>query len=127
MDVFVLPSINEGISNTILEAMATGLPVVAAHVGGNPELVADGVTGALYDPARPGTLEAALVPYLADPAHREAHGRAGRERVVQNFSLEAMVQRYQALYDELLKDQRPSPRPSPARAGEGGRRPGEGN
>ena len=52
-DVFVLPSLNEGISNTILEAMATGLPVVAGRVGGNPELVADGVTGRLYDPADP--------------------------------------------------------------------------
>lgn len=121
MDLFVLPSINEGISNTILEAMATGLPVVAGRVGGNPELIVDGVTGALYDPAQPGALESALASYLVDPARCRAHGRAGRERVVQNFSLEAMVQRYLALYDELLKDNRPSPRPSPAIAGEGGK------
>jgi glycosyltransferase involved in cell wall biosynthesis len=100
-DLFVLPSVNEGISNTILEAMATGLPVVAGRVGGNPELVLDGVTGSLYDPADPGALERALLPYLTDPALRRAHGKAARERVVQNFSLEAMVQRYLALYDEL--------------------------
>ncbi len=109
-DVFVLPSLNEGISNTILEAMATGLPVVAGRVGGNPELVVDGVTGRLYDPADPSALEGALLPYLTDPALREAHGRAARGRVVQNFSLEAMVQRYQDLYDELLG-------PSPAAGG----------
>ena len=90
-DVFVLPSINEGISNTILEAMATGLPVVAGRVGGNPELVVDGVTGAPVRSRRPGGLEQALLPYLTDPALRQAHGAAGRARVVQNFSLDAMV------------------------------------
>lgn len=101
-DIFVLPSLNEGISNTILEAMATGLPVVAARVGGNPELVLDAVTGTLYDPLDPGALERALVSYIADPARRRAHGNAGRDRVVQNFSLAAMVDRYLALYDDLL-------------------------
>jgi sugar transferase (PEP-CTERM/EpsH1 system associated) len=103
-DVFVLPSINEGISNTILEAMATGLPVVAGRVGGNPEIVADGVTGRLYDPVDASGLEQALMPYLTDPVVRRAHGAAGRARVVQNFSLAAMVGRYQNFYDELLAD-----------------------
>jgi sugar transferase (PEP-CTERM/EpsH1 system associated) len=102
MDVFVLPSVNEGISNTILEAMASGLPVVAGRVGGNPELVADGVTGRLYDPQAADALEQALLPYLEARALRLAHGAAGRDRVVQNFSLDAMVNRYSALYDELL-------------------------
>jgi sugar transferase (PEP-CTERM/EpsH1 system associated) len=101
-DVFVLPSLNEGVSNTILEAMATGLPVVAGRVGGNPELVVDDVTGRLYDPGGPAALEQALLPYLTDPALREAHGAAARRRVVQYFRLEAMVQRYLDLYDELL-------------------------
>jgi glycosyltransferase involved in cell wall biosynthesis len=101
-DLFVLPSINEGISNTILEAMATGLPVVAARVGGNPELIADGITGRLYDQADPAALERALLPYLTDPAECRTHGAAGRERVMQNFSLDAMVRRYLEMYDELL-------------------------
>lgn len=101
-DVFVLPSVNEGISNTILEAMATGLPVVASRVGGNPELVEDGLCGRLYDPAAPTALQQALLPYLTDPALRERHGRAARQRVVQNFSLDAMVSRYLPMYDELL-------------------------
>jgi sugar transferase (PEP-CTERM/EpsH1 system associated) len=101
MDVFVLPSINEGISNTILEAMATGLPVVAARVGGNPELVQDGATGRLYDPTASEAVEQALLPYLHDPDLRSRHGGAGRQRVVREFSLDAMVQRYLDLYDEL--------------------------
>lgn len=101
-DVFVLPSVNEGVSNTILEAMATGLPVVATRVGGNPELVADGVTGRLYEPGNPAALQEALLPYLTDPALRGAHGAAARERVVQNFSLDSMVTRYLSLYDELM-------------------------
>lgn len=113
LDVFVLPSVNEGISNTILEAMATGLPVVAARVGGNPELIQDGVTGTLYDPSAPGAAGEAILRYLTDPALRRAHGAAGRARAVQNFSLEAMVKRYVDLYDELLA-RAPAP---------GGRRP----
>jgi sugar transferase (PEP-CTERM/EpsH1 system associated) len=123
-DIFALPSVNEGISNTILEAMATGLPVVAARVGGNPELVVDGVCGRLYAPSDPSALELALLSYLTDPSLRGAHGKAARDRVVQNFSLEAMVQRYLALYDELL-NMKPAPRPSNA-TGEQGWRQGEG-
>ncbi len=111
-DVFVLPSVNEGISNTILEAMACGVPVVASRVGGNPELVLDGVCGGLYDPADPEALQRVLLPYLGDPALRERQGQAARERVVQNFSLDSMVSRYLALYDELLTA-------SPARGGQG--------
>lgn len=105
-DVFVLPSINEGVSNTILEAMATGLPVVAARVGGNPELVCDGATGRLYDPAEPAGLECALLPYLRDRSLRVSHGRAGRDRVAQNFSLDSMVAGYLALYDGVLRERR---------------------
>ena len=100
-DVFVLASMNEGISNTILEAMATGLPVLAARVGGNPELVVPDVTGLLYDPADGEGLTAGLTRYVDEPALRDAHGRAGRERVLANFSLESMIQRYLEIYDEL--------------------------
>jgi sugar transferase (PEP-CTERM/EpsH1 system associated) len=102
MDVFVLPSINEGISNTILEAMATGLPVVAGRTGGNPELVVEGVTGTLYDPREGAALVAALENYVAQADLRSTHGHAARSRVVEQFSLEAMVGRYVALYDGLL-------------------------
>ena len=112
IDIFVLPSLNEGISNTILEAMATGLPVVAARVGGNPEIVQDGVSGLLYAQDSGDGLESALLRYVMDPDLRRSHGAAARRRVVQNFSLEAMVQRYLDLYDELFS-------PSPTRGGRG--------
>jgi sugar transferase (PEP-CTERM/EpsH1 system associated) len=102
MDVFVLPSINEGISNTVLEAMATARPVVAGRVGGNPELIVDGATGALFDPDDPNGLATAVENYVQHPSLRQCHGQAARERVVRRFSLDAMVDRYSALYDEVL-------------------------
>jgi sugar transferase (PEP-CTERM/EpsH1 system associated) len=102
IDVFVLPSLNEGISNTILEAMATGRPVVAARVGGNPELVVEGTTGRLYEPGKPRELEQAVLSYLDDPVLRRRHGEAGRARVLAHFSLDAMARRYAEMYEELL-------------------------
>ena len=102
MDIFVLPSLNEGISNTILEAMSCARPVVAARVGGNPELVQHGGTGLLYDSGDHEGLEAALMTYVAEPATRVCHGDAGRERVLAAFSIDAMVDRYADFYEELL-------------------------
>jgi sugar transferase (PEP-CTERM/EpsH1 system associated) len=102
MDVFVLPSINEGISNTILEAMATGRPVVAGRAGGNPELVVDGLTGALYDPGDPNGLATAMEQYVQQADLRQSHGEAGRRRVIEQFSLDAMVTRYGEFYDDVL-------------------------
>ena len=102
LDCFALPSLAEGISNTILEAMASGLPVVVTRVGGNGELVVDGRTGKLVPPGDVDALAAALAGMAADPAAAAAMGRVGRERVVQHFSLSAMVTAYQALYDEQL-------------------------
>lgn len=101
-DVFVLPSLGEGISNTILEAMATGLPVVATDVGGNGELVRVGDTGFLVPRADPVAMAEALGRYLEDSALRVAHGRSARERVEQEFSIDRMVDRYTRVYDGLL-------------------------
>jgi len=98
LDVFVLPSLNEGISNTILEAMATGLPVVATNVGGNPELVQDGVTGILIPSSDAPALSAGLLNYVTNPALRQAHGQQGRARAVQHFSIASMVTGYEAVY-----------------------------
>lgn len=102
-DVFALPSLNEGISNTVLEAMASGLPVVATAVGGNPELIVDNDTGRLVPPNDPAALAAALAGYAKAPALAAAHGRAGRARVERNFGLQQMVTAYTDLYDGLLK------------------------
>lgn len=102
MDVFVLPSLNEGISNTLLEAMASGLPVVASRVGGNPEIVADGRCGTLYEPKESTALAAALHDYVLHRSRRAEAGRASRAHVVEHFSLQSMVRRYAAAYDAML-------------------------
>jgi len=101
MDIFVLPSLGEGISNTILEAMATGLPVIATRVGGNPELVQEGVTGRLVPPMDSEALAQALLHYARDADRRHAHGRAAREIIDRQFSIPAMVQGYLSVYDRL--------------------------
>lgn len=98
MDIFVLPSLNEGISNTILEAMATGLPVVATAVGGTPEIVSDGRTGTLIPVSDPQALAEALIRYCDNPGLRIEHGRAARELVQASMSLDSMVGNYLSLY-----------------------------
>ena len=102
LDCFVLPSLAEGISNTILEAMASGLPVIATDVGGNPELVEAGRTGRLVPAGDPEAMARALIDYANSPEQARAAGRAGRAEVERRFSMEAMVGAYQGLYDRLL-------------------------
>ena len=104
LDCFVLPSLAEGISNTILEAMACGLPVLATAVGGNPELVQSGVTGDLVTAGDVDALADGLIRMAADPGRAAALGLAGRARVERCFSLPAMVGAYQGLYERLLAD-----------------------
>ncbi len=103
VDVYALGSRREGISNTVLEAMASGLPVVATATGGNLELVQDGVTGRLVAAADPAALSQVLVDYARNPAMRAAHGAAGRARVEREYSLERMISRYEALYQRYGK------------------------
>lgn len=100
MDVFVLPSRGEGMSNTLLEAMASALPVVASRVGGNPELIDEWCTGFLFAPAETANLAEALKK-LCDPELRQRFGNAARERVILHFSLERMVREYRDLYRGL--------------------------
>lgn len=109
LDCFVLSSLAEGISNTILEAMATGLPVIATNVGGNVELVDAKLTGELVPAADAEVLAQRLVDYAVDQKAARAAGRAGRERVERLFSLGCMVQRYRQLYRSSLRAARPSP------------------
>ena len=102
LHAFALPSLAEGISNTILEAMACGLPVIATEVGGNADLLT-AETGVLVPKADPAAFAQALIALAADPARARLMGAAGRQRVDQHFSLAAMVATYQSVYDEQLK------------------------
>ncbi|MFW5969011.1 MAG: TIGR03088 family PEP-CTERM/XrtA system glycosyltransferase [Halofilum sp. (in: g-proteobacteria)] len=103
MDLFALPSLAEGISNTVLEAMAAGVPVVATNVGGNAELIAPEESGVLIPPGDPDALAAALVRYRDDPALVADHGAAARRRAVEHFSIDGMVSAYAATYDHVLE------------------------
>lgn len=108
LDIFALPSLGEGISNTVLEAMASGLPVVATDVGGNGELVDQGRTGLLVPAGDHVALANALAPYVLHAELRQRHGAAGRLRVESEFSLDGMVDRYVALYRNLIENSAPS-------------------
>jgi len=99
LDVFVLPSLSEGISNTILEAMASRLPVLATARGGNVELVEEGQNGRLFEPGDVPALTRLLAEYLDDSARRRAHADTARRRALERFSLDAMVASYQAVYE----------------------------
>jgi glycosyltransferase involved in cell wall biosynthesis len=100
--LLVLPSISEGISLTILEAMARGLPVVATKVGGNPEVVINGETGWLVPPRCPGELAAAILRVYCDPESGRRMGLAGRRRVESHFDVCRMVSTYESLYLGIL-------------------------
>lgn len=103
LDCFVLPSLAEGISNTILEAMACGLPVIATDVGGNRELIEAGITGELVPAADEPALAQAIVRYASQRELAREAGKAGRQRIERQLSLGAMVRNYHDLYDEVLK------------------------
>ena len=102
LDCFVLPSISEGVSNTILEAMASGVPVIATQTGGNGELVDAGRSGELVPVGGVELMAQAIVAYARERGRAKAAGRAGRAIVEERFSIDAMVRRYQAVYDRLL-------------------------
>jgi len=101
-DLFVLPSLAEGVSNTILEAMATGLPVVATSVGGNTELVEDGVTGTLVAPDDPQRMAVALRAYAENADLCRRHGAAALATVERRFGMDAMMNAYLTVYDKML-------------------------
>ncbi|MCI0371713.1 MAG: glycosyltransferase, partial [candidate division NC10 bacterium] len=102
MALYVQPSIAEGMSNSILEAMACGLPVVATRVGGTPEVVEDGVSGLLVPPEDPAAMAKALVTLLRDPPRCAAMGDAGRNRVAREFTETEMIRRTTAFLDALV-------------------------
>jgi glycosyltransferase involved in cell wall biosynthesis len=102
-DVSVMSSLKEGMSNTILESMAAGKPIVATRVGGNAELIQDGETGLLVPTRDPATLAAAVQKILIDPTLTKRMGLQAKSRIAQLFSVDAMVEATERLYDELTR------------------------
>lgn len=101
--VYVNSSAFEGMSNTILEAMASGRPVVATAVGGNPELVQDGVTGYLVPSGDSHAMAQRILTLLDDPAQAAAFGRSARQAVEHRHSMAGMIEAYRTLYQELYR------------------------
>ncbi len=101
MDVYVLSSLAEGISNSLLEAMATGLPVIATHVGGNPEVVVDGESGLLFPVGDGRKLAESLRLLAGRPDLRVELGRQALRRIRTSFCLDSMVRQYEELYESL--------------------------
>lgn len=105
-DVFVLPSLREGISNTILEAMSTGLPVIATRVGGNPEILPERVAGRLVPESDDAAMAAAILDYVDSPELLLRHGEGARAHALRNFSLAAMVASYDRVYRSVITSDR---------------------
>jgi len=99
-DIFVLPSLSEGISNTILEAMASGLPIIATAAGGNLELVQDGHSGRFFEPGNIASLTRLLADYSTNALLRHTHASTARRIAIERFSLIAMVENYQSIYEQ---------------------------
>ncbi len=106
IDVFVLPSLSEGLSMAILEAMIVGKPVVATQVGGNPELVLNGETGFLVPPKDSQALTSSVVTLLTNRQQAAEFSERGKYRAEGQFSLRTMVRAYESLYDECLESRR---------------------
>jgi len=95
--------LSEGTSNTLLESMAAGLPVVATQVGGNPEVIEDGVSGLLVPPRDSAEIAAAVGRLLEDEGFARRLGQAGMRRVSELFSLSGSVQQTEHLYQRLIE------------------------
>jgi glycosyltransferase involved in cell wall biosynthesis len=101
-DAFVLPSVAEGMSNSLLEAMATGLPCLASRIGGNIDLLEEGRTGLLLPADEPEAWSSALLSLINDPDRARRLGAAARQRIETEFALPAVVDRYLAVYRQIL-------------------------
>ena len=122
IDVSVMPSLNEALSNVLLESMAAGAAVVATDVGGTSEALVPDENGLLVPPADPAAMAAAIARLLKDPGLATQLGRAARQRIVEHFSLDRMVHATETLYLDLLAKKQPrkvspsrQPRPHPPR------------
>jgi len=102
-DLFVLPSLAEGISNTILEAMASGLAIAATNVGGNAELVSQDENGKLFETNSPEELANVLLEYINNKNLLDLHGSSSREKAVNQFSIDTMAEKYKELYLNIMR------------------------
>ncbi len=109
LDLFVLPSLFEGLPVALLEAMAVGRPVVATRVAGNSEVIEDGINGRLVPPADAAALAEAMVALLDNPEQARALAQRGQETVRQRYTIGRVAEAYERLYEELLQAQRPNP------------------
>jgi len=102
LDLFVLPSLSEGLSVALLEAMSAGVPAIASEVGGNPEVVVDGETGYLVPPQSSEELGSRIIEFMSNPESARLLGESGKERVARDFTTARMLEQYQDLYDSCL-------------------------
>ncbi|MBI5093162.1 MAG: glycosyltransferase family 4 protein [Candidatus Hydrogenedentes bacterium] len=109
MDVFVLPSLNEGMGRVLLEASAVGTPSVASNVGGVPDIVKHERNGILVPPRDPRAIAGAVISLARDPERRKALAENARKSVVPAYSIERMVEQIESLYEELIKEKRIEP------------------
>lgn len=100
-DIFVLPSYAEGMPNSLLEAMACGLPVIASRIGGVVDVVEDGKSGILFEPGNVSELTSAMIRLLKDDELRQRLGTEARRRILENFSIDRVAEEYIKLYREL--------------------------
>ena len=103
-DTFVLPSLREGCSNVLQEAMASGTPVAASNVGGNPELVVPQETGLLFDVHDLDLFVSELEFFIENPQLRNQYAQNARKKAVSEFSLEHMITQYSDLYHEAMNN-----------------------
>lgn len=107
-DVFVIPSLQDNLPNTAVEALACGVPTIGSNVGGIPEVVRDGQTGLVFPPGDSRSLKKAIAALLAEPERRESMAKESRRIALEEYSLELQAQRYEALYQKLLDVASPS-------------------
>ncbi len=103
-DIFVLPSLNEGMGRCLLEAQALGIPVIATKVGGIPDVVEDGLTGILVSPRNPKEMAETIIRLLRNKAARKNMSEAAKKWIGERFGVESMVKKISDLYQEILKE-----------------------
>ena len=109
-DVFVIPSLQDNLPNTAIEALACGIPTIGSNVGGIPEVVRNGQTGLVFPPGDSRSLKEAIAALLAEPERCETMAKESRRIALEEYSLELQAQRYEALYQKLLDVAPPSKR-----------------